>query len=55
MCKSLCYLRGKSGVTFKEVQDVLPFILRHRINLVTRKEVNSFIQDEIIKKIELPI
>lgn len=54
LCKSLCLLRGNAGVTFKEVQDVLPFILRHRINLISRKEVNLFIQKEIIEKIELP-
>ena len=52
--KSLALVKGIKGVTFKEVQEVLPYVLRHRINLVTRKEIDKFIQKEIIEKVALP-
>ena len=52
--KSLTLVKGIKGVTFKEVQEVLPYILRHRINSVTRKEIDKFIQKEIIEKVALP-
>ena len=54
MSKSLTLIRGSKAVTFKEVQEVVPYILRHRIELVNRKEVNNFIQKKIIEKIDLP-
>ena len=54
MSKSLTLLRGTKAVTFKEVQEVVPYILRHRIELVSRKEINNFIQKEIIEKVDLP-
>ena len=54
MSKSLTLIRGIKAVTLKEVQEVIPCILRHRIELVNRKEVNIFIQKEIIEKVDLP-
>ena len=54
MSKSLALIREKKAVTFQEVQEVVPYILRHRIELVNRKEVNKFIQKEIIEKVALP-
>ena len=52
--KSLTLIKGNKGVTFKEIQEVLPYVLRHRINTVDRKEIDKFIQKEIIEKILLP-
>ena len=52
--KSLALVKGIKGVTFKEVQEVLPYVLRHRVNSVTRKEIDKFIQKEIIEKVALP-
>jgi MoxR-like ATPase len=54
MSKSLTLIRGSKAVTFKEVQEVVPYVLRHRIELVDRKEVNNFIQKKIIEKVDLP-
>ena len=54
MSKSLTFIRGASAVTFKEVQEVVPYIFRHRIQIVNRAEVNFFIQKEIIEKVDLP-
>ncbi len=54
MSKSLTIIRGAKAVTFKEVQEVVPYVFRHRIELVSRKEVNNFIQKEIIEKVDLP-
>ena len=54
MSKSLALIRESNIVTFNEVQEVLPYLLRHRINLVNRKEVDRFIQKKIIEKVYLP-
>lgn len=54
MGKSLSLIRGARAVTFKEIQEVVPYVLRHRIELVNRNEINSFIQKEIIEKVDLP-
>ena len=54
MSKSLTLIRGARAVTFKEIQEVVPYVLRHRIELVNRNEINSFIQKEIIEKVDLP-
>jgi MoxR-like ATPase len=52
--KSLSFLRGIDAVTFREIQDLLPYILRHRINMIPRKDVDLFIKEEILEKISLP-
>ena len=54
MSTSLTLIRGAKAVTFYEVQEVLPYLLRHRIELVSRKEVNKFIQKNIIERVDLP-
>tara|TARA_B110000305_G_scaffold239697_1_gene308226 strand:- start:501 stop:1385 length:885 start_codon:yes stop_codon:yes gene_type:complete len=54
MSKSLALIRESNIVTFNEVQEVLPYLLRHRIDLVNRKEVDRFIQKKIIEKVYLP-
>ena len=54
MSKSLALIRESNIVTFNEVQEVLPYLLRHRIGLVNRKEVDRFIQKKIIEKVYLP-
>lgn len=52
--KSLAILNGNSYVTIQDVKDVLPYILKHRINTIEKKYVVDFIDDEILKKISMP-
>ena len=52
--KSLAILNGKSYVTIQDIKDVLPYILKHRINTIEKKYVVNFIDDEILKKISIP-
>ena len=52
--KSLSRLNGNNYVTIKEVKDVLPYILKHRINTIEKKHVINFINEEILKKINIP-
>ena len=52
--KSLAILNGKSYVTIQDIKDVLPYILKHRINIIEKKYVINFIDDEILKKISIP-
>tara|TARA_B110000971_G_scaffold73289_1_gene75192 strand:+ start:970 stop:1854 length:885 start_codon:yes stop_codon:yes gene_type:complete len=54
MSKCLTLIRGLKAVTFKEVQEVMPYLLRHRIELINKKEVNKFIQKDIIERVDLP-
>ena len=51
--KSLAILNGKSYVTIQDIKDVLPYILKHRINIIEKKYVINFIDDEILKKISI--
>ena len=52
--KSLAILNGKSYVTIQDIKDVLPYVLKHRINTIEKKYVVNFIDDEILKKISIP-
>ena len=54
LAKSLSYLNLKKYVTYQEIKDVIPFVLRHRLNIVENKEFNNFINNEILKKVPLP-
>ena len=54
LAKSLSYLNLKKYVTYQEIKDVIPFVLRHRLNIVEKKEFNNFINNEILKKVPLP-
>ena len=54
LAKSLSYLNSKKYVTYQEIKDVIPFVLRHRLNIVEKKEFNNFINNEILKKVPLP-
>ena len=44
----------KEYVTFQEIKDTLPYVLRHRINLVEKNETVDFIKSEILDKVPLP-
>ena len=54
LSKSLSYIENKNYVTFQEIKTSLPFILRHRLNVVEKKDVVEFIKNEIINKIPPP-
>ena len=52
--KALALIENKSYVTYQEVKDVLPYVLRHRLDIVEKNEVVNFIKSEIIDKVKLP-
>ena len=54
LSKALALINGKEYVTFQEIKDVLPYILRHRINIVEKNESVHFIKNEIISKVHVP-
>ena len=54
LAASLTLLNGKDYLTFQEIKDVVPYILKHRIKIVEKTKVLNFINDEILNKVPLP-
>ena len=54
LSKALALIDEKEYVTFQEVKDILPYVLRHRINVVEKNESVEFIKNEIINKVPVP-
>ena len=54
LAASLTLLNGKDYLTFQEIKDVVPYILKHRIKIVEKINVLDFINDEILNKVPLP-
>jgi len=52
--KSLATINGKDYVTIQDIKDVIPYILKHRINIIEKRHVINFIDEEILKKINIP-
>ena len=52
--KALALINQQEYVTFQEIKDTLPYVLRHRINLVEKNETVDFIKSEILDKVPLP-
>ena len=51
--KSLAILNEKDYVTIQDVKDIIPYVLKHRINIIEKKYVINFIDQEILKKINI--
>ena len=54
LSKALALINGKEYVTFQEIKDVLPYILRHRLNIVEKNDTVQFIKNEILSKVHVP-
>ena len=54
LAKSLAFINNKEYVTYQEIKDVIPYVLRHRINVVEKNEIVEFIKFEILNKVPLP-
>ena len=54
LSKALALIDDKEYVTFQEIKDILPYVLRHRINVVEKNESVEFIKNEIINKVPVP-
>ena len=54
LAKSLSLINGKDYVTFQEIKEVLPYVLRHRISIVEKNEIFDFINNEILNKVSVP-
>ncbi|WP_440677754.1 AAA family ATPase [Candidatus Pelagibacter sp. HIMB1587] len=54
LSKALALINGKEYVTFQEIKDVLPYILRHRLSIVEKNDTVQFIKNEILSKVHVP-
>ena len=54
LAKSLCLINSSEYVTYQEIKDVVPYVLRHRLNIVEKNEFFNFINNEILNKVPLP-
>lgn len=54
LAKSLCLINSQKYVTYQEIKDVIPFVLRHRLNVVEKNEFFNFINNEVLNKVPLP-
>ena len=54
LSKSLAFINGKDYVTFQDIKDILPFILKHRINIIEKNKVLNFIKEEVLEEVDLP-
>ena len=54
LSKSLAFINGKDYVTFQDIKDILPFILKHRVNIIEKNKVLNFIKEEVLEKVDLP-
>jgi len=52
--RSLAMINEKDYVTIQDIKDVIPYVLKHRINIIEKKNVTNFIKEEILDKINLP-
>ena len=54
LSKALALINEMDYVTFQEIKDILPYVLRHRINIVEKNDAVEFIKNEIINKVHVP-
>ena len=54
LSSSLALINKKEYVTFQDVKSVIPYVLKHRINIVEKTKVLQFIDEEILNKVTLP-
>lgn len=54
LAKSLCLITSQKYVTYQEIKDVIPYVLRHRLNVVEKNEFFNFINNEVLNKVPLP-
>ena len=52
--KSLAFINKKDYVTYQDIKEVVPYVLKHRISIVEKKKVINFINEEILNKVLLP-
>ena len=54
LSSSLTLLNDKDYLTYQEIKDVIPYILKHRIKIIEKNKVLDFIHEEILNKVPLP-
>ena len=54
LASSLASVDKKNYLTYQEIKDVIPYVLKHRIKIVEKTKVLDFINDEILNKVPLP-
>ena len=54
LAKSLSFINSINHVTYQEIKDVIPYVLRHRLNFVEKNQFFNFFNNEILNKIPFP-
>ena len=54
LAKSLSFINSINHVTYQEIKDVIPYVLRHRLNVVEKNQFFNFFNNEILNKIPFP-
>ena len=52
--KALALIENKNYVTYQDIKEILPYVLRHRLDIVEKNEIVNFIKSEIIDTVKLP-
>ena len=54
LAKGMCIINSKNFVTYQEIKDVIPYVLRHRISIVEKNQTINFIKKDILANVKLP-
>ena len=54
LAKGMCIIESKDFVTYQEIKDVIPYVLRHRISVVEKNQTLNFVRKDILTNVKLP-
>ena len=54
LAKGMCMIESKDFVTYQEIKDVIPYVLRHRISIVEKNQTLNFVRKDILTNVKLP-
>ena len=54
LAKGMCIIESKDFVTYQEIKDVIPYVLRHRISIVEKNQTLNFVRKDILTNVKLP-
>ena len=53
LAKGMCIIESKDFVTYQEIKDVIPYVLRHRISVVEKNQTLNFVRKDILTNVKL--
>ena len=54
LAKGMCIIESKDFVTYQEIKNVIPYVLRHRISVVEKNQTLNFVRKDILTNVKLP-